>query len=83
MLIAMRQNRAAERFLDSLSGGALETPVKRSAIPDSLRASYDRTLQRLQRIAGCDSKTATTCRHCSTPYRRVCWCWDRMAMSNW
>jgi nitrogen fixation/metabolism regulation signal transduction histidine kinase len=49
VMLTGRQNRAAERFLDSLSAGALETPVQRGAIPDSLRASYERTLARLQR----------------------------------
>ncbi len=47
-LMAAREHRAAERFLDALSASALETPVQRSAIPDSLRAAYDRTLDRLR-----------------------------------
>ena len=42
--LAGRQNRATERFLDALAAGALETPIQRSAIPDSLRAAYERTL---------------------------------------
>ncbi len=42
--LAGRQNRATERFLDALSAGALETPIQRSAVPDSLRHAYDRTL---------------------------------------
>ena len=45
--LTARERRAAERFLDALSGDALETPVQRSAIPPSLRAAYDRTLERL------------------------------------
>ncbi|MEO8313390.1 MAG: ATP-binding protein [Pseudomonadota bacterium] len=46
-LIALcaRENRSAERFLDALSASALETPVQRSAIPDALRAAYDRTVE--------------------------------------
>lgn len=47
--LAARESRAAERFLDALSADALETPVQRSAIPDSLRAAYDRTLDNLRR----------------------------------
>ncbi|MEO8314348.1 MAG: HAMP domain-containing sensor histidine kinase [Pseudomonadota bacterium] len=47
-LLAARENRAAERFLDALSASALETPVQRSAIPDELRAAYDRTLDNLR-----------------------------------
>lgn len=46
--LASRESRAAERFLDALSADALETPVQRSAIPDSLRAAYDRTLEGLR-----------------------------------
>ncbi len=38
-LLAARENRAAERFLDALSADALETPVQRSAIPGTLRAA--------------------------------------------
>lgn len=48
VVLTGRENRAVERFLDSLSGGALETPVQRHTVPDSLRASYDRALERLQ-----------------------------------
>lgn len=46
-LIALcaRESRSAERFLDALSVSALETPAQRSAIPDSLRAAYDRTIE--------------------------------------
>jgi two-component system nitrogen regulation sensor histidine kinase NtrY len=47
-LLTAREHRSAERFLDALSASALETPVQRSAIPDSLRAAYDRTLARLR-----------------------------------
>jgi len=47
-LIAAREGRAAERFLDALSADALETPINRSAIPDALRATYDRTLDNLR-----------------------------------
>ncbi len=47
-MLAARENRAAERFLDALSASALETPVQRSAIPDTLRAAYDRTLASLR-----------------------------------
>jgi two-component system nitrogen regulation sensor histidine kinase NtrY len=48
VLLAARESRAAERFLDALSASALETPVQRSAIPDALRAAYDRTLDSLR-----------------------------------
>jgi nitrogen fixation/metabolism regulation signal transduction histidine kinase len=48
VLLTAREHRSAERFLDALSAGALETPVQRSAIPASLRFAYDRTLQRLK-----------------------------------
>lgn len=44
MVLAARESRAAERFLDALSASALETPVQRSAIPNTLRAAYDRTV---------------------------------------
>jgi two-component system nitrogen regulation sensor histidine kinase NtrY len=47
-MLAARENRAGERFLDALSADALETPVQRSAIPDALRAAYDRTLESLR-----------------------------------
>jgi two-component system nitrogen regulation sensor histidine kinase NtrY len=47
-LLTAREHRSAERFLDALSASALETPVQRSAIPDSLRAAYDRALARLR-----------------------------------
>lgn len=42
------ETRAAERFLDALSAGALESPVQRSAVPASLRDAYDRTLARVR-----------------------------------
>jgi two-component system, NtrC family, nitrogen regulation sensor histidine kinase NtrY len=45
--LAARESRAAERFLDALSADALETPIQRSAIPDSLHAAYARTLDSL------------------------------------
>jgi two-component system, NtrC family, nitrogen regulation sensor histidine kinase NtrY len=48
-LLTARQNRAAERFLDALSASALETPLQRSAIPESLRTAYDRALENLRR----------------------------------
>jgi nitrogen fixation/metabolism regulation signal transduction histidine kinase len=48
MRLTASESRAAERFLDSLSASALETPVQRSAVPDSLRAAYDRTLSHLR-----------------------------------
>jgi nitrogen fixation/metabolism regulation signal transduction histidine kinase len=48
VLLTARENRAAERFLDALAASALETPVQRSAIPPSLRAAYDRTLEHLR-----------------------------------
>lgn len=47
-MLATRENRAAERFLEALSADALETPVQRSAIPAALRAAYDRTLDSLR-----------------------------------
>jgi two-component system, NtrC family, nitrogen regulation sensor histidine kinase NtrY len=47
-MFAARESRAAERFLDALSADALETPVQRSAIPDALRAAYERTLESLR-----------------------------------
>ena len=47
-MLAARESRAAERFLDALSASALETPVQRSAIPETLRAAYDRTLDTLR-----------------------------------
>ncbi|MEO6080830.1 MAG: ATP-binding protein [Steroidobacteraceae bacterium] len=47
-MLAARENRAAERFLDALSASALETPVQRSAIPATLRDAYDRTLESLR-----------------------------------
>jgi two-component system nitrogen regulation sensor histidine kinase NtrY len=46
-LLTAREHRAAERFLDALSASALETPVQRSAVPDSLRVAYERALARL------------------------------------
>jgi len=48
VLLTAREHRSAERFLDALSASALETPVQRSAIPESLRLAYDRTLTRLR-----------------------------------
>ncbi len=48
VLLTAREHRAAERFLDALSASALETPVQRSAVPDSLRTAYERTLERLR-----------------------------------
>lgn len=48
MRLITSEHRAAERFLDALSGGALETPVQRSVVPASLREAYDRTLARLR-----------------------------------
>lgn len=48
-VLTSRESQAATRFLDALSASALETPLQRSAIPPSLRAAYDRTLERLQR----------------------------------
>ncbi len=48
IMLSGRENRAAERFLDALSASALETPVQRSAIPDALRAAYDRALDSLR-----------------------------------
>lgn len=47
VVLVSRERRAAERFLDALTGSALETPVQRSAVPVSLRAAYDRALERL------------------------------------
>ncbi len=47
VVLISREHRAAERFLDALTGSALETPVQRSAVPASLRAAYDRALERL------------------------------------
>jgi two-component system, NtrC family, nitrogen regulation sensor histidine kinase NtrY len=48
VLLTAREHRSAERFLDALSASALETPVQRSAIPESLRLAYDHTLTRLR-----------------------------------
>src|SRR6187402_1890801 len=48
IMLSARENRAAERFLDALSAGALETPVHRSAIPIALRTAYDRALENLR-----------------------------------
>lgn len=47
VMLISREHRAAERFLDALTGSALETPVQRSAVPASLRTAYDRALERL------------------------------------
>ncbi len=44
IVLSARESRAAERFLDALSASALETPVQRSTIPDTLRVAYDRTV---------------------------------------
>src|SRR5690606_20949368 len=48
VVLTARESRASERFLDALSASALETPVQRSAVPESLRSAYGRTLQRLR-----------------------------------
>jgi nitrogen fixation/metabolism regulation signal transduction histidine kinase len=48
VLLTAREHRSAERFLEALSASALETPLQRSAVPDSLRAAYERTLTRLR-----------------------------------
>jgi two-component system, NtrC family, nitrogen regulation sensor histidine kinase NtrY len=46
--VAARAERAATRFLDALSAGALETPLQHSSVSGPLRSAYEHLLVRLR-----------------------------------